>query len=262
MLTREVVEEAEFARDFPADPAGYLNVLARLVLRECRLANLAAGFARLAPAIKRYVEDVMCAGQADMGDEAVMSALNRSDAKSLLFGLFVAEIRALSYEEREVRPEGEAIRLSATEPYPTTRPVVAAEKTVFNLVPCDSTLEERFALWLDGRASDVLAFAKNEPAVRFDVSYLGAGGGLRFYRPDFVARTPQAAYVVETKGLETLDTPARTGAWRAGARTPRGPAAANGATSRSARRSATAANGTRWRRWNGQAICPADAAAQ
>ena len=41
MLTREVVEEAEFARDFPADPAGYLNVLARLVLRECRLANLA-----------------------------------------------------------------------------------------------------------------------------------------------------------------------------------------------------------------------------
>ena len=207
MLTREVVEEAEFARDFPADPAGYLNVLARLVLRECRLANLAGGFARLAPAMKRYVEDVMCAGQADMGAEAVMSALNRSDAKSLLFGLFVAEIRALSYEEREVRPEGEAIRLSATEPYPVTRPVVAAEKTVFSLVPCDSTLEERFALWLDGRASDVLAFAKNEPAVRFDVSYLGAGGGLRFYRPDFVVRTPQATYVVETKGLETLDTP-------------------------------------------------------
>ena len=207
MLTREVVEEAEFARDFPADPAGYLNVLARLVLRECRLANLAGGFARLAPAIKRYVEDVMCAGQANMGDEAVMSALNRSDAKSLLFGLFVAEIRALSHEEREVRPEGEAIRLSATEPYPTTRPVVAAEKTVFSLVPCDSRLEERFAFWLDGRASDVLAFAKNEPAVRFGVSYLGAGGGLRFYRPDFVVRTPQATYVVETKGLETLDTP-------------------------------------------------------
>ena len=207
MLTREVVDEAEFARDFPADAAGYLNVVARLVLRECRLANLADGFARLAPAMKHYIEDVMCAGRADMDDEAVMIALNRGDAKSLLFDVFVQAIRNLSYEERAVRPAGERLRLSETEPYPTTRPVADASKTVFNLVPCDSTLEERFARWLDEGASDVLAFAKNEPAVRFDVSYLGAGGGLRFYRPDFVVRTPQATYVVETKGLETLDTP-------------------------------------------------------
>lgn len=207
MLTREVVDEAEFARDFPADAAGYLNVVARLVLRECRLANLADGFARLAPAMKRYIEDVMCAGRADMDDEAVMIALNRGDAKSLLVDVFVQAIRNLSYEERAVQPAGERLRLSETEPYPTTRPVAAASKTVFNLVPCDSTLEERFARWLDEGAPDVLAFAKNEPAVRFDVSYLGAGGGLRFYRPDFVVRTPQATYVVETKGLETLDTP-------------------------------------------------------
>ena len=207
MLTREVVDEAEFERDFPADPAGYLNVLARLVLRECRLANLSDGFAKLAPPMKRYIEGVMFAGLAGMDDARVMMRLNRSDAKSLLFEAFVGAIRQLSIVEREAQPTGEWIRASETEPYPTTRTVVSARKTVFNLVPCDSTLEERVARWMDTRASDVLAFAKNEPAVRFEIPYVSAGGGLRYYRPDFIVRTPQAMYVVETKGLETLEVP-------------------------------------------------------
>ena len=207
MLTREVVDEAEFERDFPADPAGYLNVLARLVLRECRLANLSDGFAKLAPTMKRYIEGVMFSGQAAMDERRVMMRLNRSDAKSLLFEAFVSAVRELSIKERQVQPTGESIRVSTTEPYPTTRTVLTAQKTVFNLVPCDSSLEERFVRWLDDGASDVLAFAKNEPAVHFEIPYVSAGGGVRYYRPDFVIRAPRAMYVVETKGLETLEVP-------------------------------------------------------
>ena len=207
MLTREVVDEDEFERDFPADPAGYLNVLARLVLRECRLANLSDGFAKLAPPMKRYIEDVMFGGLAGMDDRRVMMRLNHSDAKTLLFDIFVRAIRKLSIVERETQPTGEWIRASETEPYPTTRTALPAKKTVFNLVPCDGTLEERFVRWLDTVASDVLAFAKNEPAVRFEIPYVSAGGGLRYYRPDFVVRTPQGMYVIETKGLETLEVP-------------------------------------------------------
>ena len=207
MLTREVVDEAEFERDFPADPAGYLNVLTRLVLRECRLANLSDGFAKLAPLMKSYIESVMLTEQANMDDRRVMMRLNRGDAKSLLFDVFVTAIRKLSIVERASEPTGEWVRVSATEPYPTTRPVLTADKTVFNLVPCDSTLEERFVRWLDDVASDVLAFAKNEPAVHFEIPYVSAGGGVRYYRPDFLIRTPQAMYVVETKGLETLEVP-------------------------------------------------------
>ena len=62
-------------------------------------------------------------------------------------------------------------------------------------------------MMLDDVASDVLAFAKNEPAVHFEIPYVSAGGGVRYYRPDFLIRTPQAMYVVETKGLETLEVP-------------------------------------------------------
>lgn len=207
MLTREVVDEAELERDFPADPVGYLNVLTRLVLRESRLANLSDGFAKLAPLMKGYIEKVMFSGEAGMDESRVMMRLNHGDAKALLFDTFVSAVRELSIVERQVTPTGERIRVSATEPYPTTRPVLPAEKTVFNLVPCDSSLEERFARWLDDGASDVLAFAKNEPAVHFETPYLSVGGGIRYYRPDFVIRTPQAMYVVETKGLESLEVP-------------------------------------------------------
>ena len=134
-----------------------------------------------------------------------MVRLNQGDAKTLLFDVFVAAIRELSIVEQEVRPTEEWINVSETEPYPTTRTTIRAEKTVFNLVPCDSSLEERFALWLDTSASDVLAFAKNESAVHFEVPYLSVGGGLRLYRPDFLVRTPQASFVIETKGLETSE---------------------------------------------------------
>ena len=207
MLTRDVVDEHEIERDFPADPAGYLNVIARLVLRECRLANLSDGFAKLAPLMKRYIEGILFSGQASMDDQQVMMRLNQGDAKTILFAIFVDAVRTLSITERDVRATGEQIRVSSTEPYPTTRTVLSAKKTVFNLVPCDWRLEERFVRWLDAVASDVLAFAKNEPAVHFEIPYVSASGGLRYYRPDFVVRTAQAMYVVETKGLETVEVP-------------------------------------------------------
>jgi type III restriction enzyme len=207
MVSGEVVDRTEFARDFPADPVGYLNVVVRLILRECRLANLADGFARLAPLVKRYVEQVLFGGQASMDDPRVMMRLNHPDAKLIIFDMFVAATRALSVTEQTVRPTEEWIRLSDTSPFPTTRPTVEARKTIFNLVPCDLGLEERFARWLDTVASDVLSFAKNESAVHFEVAYLGHLGGLKYYRPDFVVRTPQAIYIVETKGLEDLEVP-------------------------------------------------------
>lgn len=216
ILTTEVVDEAEIEREFPADATGYLNVLARLVLRECRLANLADGFAKLAPLMKRYVETRMFTEAASMDERRVMVRLNTGDAKQLLFRQFVIAIRALAIVEREQRLTDERICVSKTKPYATTRPTVEAERTVFNRVPCDSELEKRFAEWLDDRAADVLAFAKNEPAVGFHVPYMSPSGGLRYYRPDFVARTADAAWVLETKGLETIEVPRkdqRMAAW-------------------------------------------------
>lgn len=80
-----------------------------------------------------------------------------SAAKTAVFKVFVDAIKGLSVIEQTVRPNGEAIRVSQSNPYPTTRPTVTATKTVFDKVPCDSDLERDFAQWLDS-AEDVLAF--------------------------------------------------------------------------------------------------------
>jgi type III restriction enzyme len=82
--------------------------------------------------------------------------------------------------------------------------VVTAKKTVFDKVPCDSDLERDFAQWLD-QADDVLAFAKNETAIHFDMEYISEKGGLRTYRPDFLIRAAESNYIVETKGWEDLE---------------------------------------------------------
>jgi type III restriction enzyme len=173
-----------------------------MVLREAHLANVADSFAKVAPKMKRYIEQVMFGARMD--DRRVMMRLNSSDAKTTLFRVFVDAINQLSIIEETVRPSGAVIRVSEANPYPTTRPVVAAKKTVFDKVPCDSDLEREFAQWLD-EAEDVLAFAKNETAIHFDMEYVSEKGGLRTYRPDFIIRTPDCNYIVETKGWEDLE---------------------------------------------------------
>lgn len=203
MLTLEVVDNDEFERDFPADQVGYLNVLTRMVLRETRLGNTADGFARVAPKMKRYIEHVMFGGTT-MDDQRVMMRLNHADAKTALFKVFVDAINSLSVVQETVRPAGDTIRVSDANPFPTTRPCVEGQKTVFDKVPCDSDFEREFAQWLD-TGEDALAFAKNEIAVHFDMEYVSEKGGLRMYRPDFIVRTGSCNYVIETKGWEDLE---------------------------------------------------------
>lgn len=207
--TWELVDRGEIEREFPMHEIGYLNYMCRLILRECRLVNLSNTFVQLAPRLKRYVEDVLFSGQASMSDMSVLYRLNDPSVKNWLFSVFVEAINSLSVEEREVSDERDPILVSQTPSYLVRREVYREpRKSVFNNVPGDSDLELAFARWLDRRAIDVGAFAKNEAKVGFSVNYIGATGGIRKYLPDFVIRTSSGVmYVVETKGLETVEVP-------------------------------------------------------
>ena len=215
-LSLEIVDEAEFERDFPVSEIGFLNLITRLILRECRLQNLADTFAQVAPRVRAYIEAVMCGGQATMAEERVLVALNRGDHRRIIFNHFVTAIRGLQYVRREVEATGQSLKLSDTPAYTTSRRTLAPRKSVFNLAPCDSDLEYRFAGWLDAVADDVEAWAKNEHDVRFTVEYIAPSGLMRLYRPDFIVRAHDRCYVIETKGLETIEVPnkdRRIGEW-------------------------------------------------
>jgi type III restriction enzyme len=206
MFTLEVVEEAEFDREFPIEPSGYLSVLVKMIERETRLT---AQFARLAPLMKAAIETRLFGPSVSMEDEIVMMTLNRPDVKRELFVAFVEAINNLSIEEQRVALDTQAIRVSNTNAFTTTRGCIDGAKTVFNIVPYDSQLEADFVAFLESQdAVDVLAYFKNETAVHFDIEYQGVAGGLRRYRPDFVVRCGNGVtYIVETKGQEDLEVP-------------------------------------------------------
>ncbi len=204
MFTLEVVEEAEFEREFPVEPSGYLSVMVRLVERETRLT---AQFARLAPLMKAAIETRLFGTSVSMEDEIVMMTLNRPDVKRELFEAFVTAINNLSIERQRVALDSQAIRVSNTNAFTTTRECMDGNKTVFNIVPYANQLEADFIAFLESRdADDVLAYFKNETAVHFDIEYQGVAGGIRRYVPDFVVRAGDGVmYIVETKGQEDLE---------------------------------------------------------
>ncbi|MCL6615448.1 MAG: restriction endonuclease subunit R, partial [Firmicutes bacterium] len=82
-----------------------------------------------------------------------------------------------------------------------------AQRTLFNLVPCNNELEVALTTFLD-RAADVAAFAKNAGPQALRLDYVNSAGQLGLYTPDFIVRTTDRNYVlIETKGREDPDVP-------------------------------------------------------
>ena len=209
MSTWTVLEIGEIEREFPLSRVGYLNHVCGLILKECGLAGVSDGFAKLAPKVEQYIETVGFYGQASLDEERALQALSNRYVTNMLLEVFVRGINRLSIREQSVEDSLDPVLASRTRPHITRRrTVLNPRRSLFNHVPVDSDLEGDFTRWLDRVASDVVAFVKNGPAVGFRLEYLSEQGGIRHYFPDFVVRlTSGAMFVVETKGLETIEVP-------------------------------------------------------
>jgi len=101
--------------------------------------------------------------------------------------------------------------------------VLQANRTLFNLVPCNRELEVAVANFVD-HANDVAAFAKNAGPQCLRIDYLASGSRLSFYAPDFFVRSQEGrCYLIETKGREDKDVPRKAKAataWCESASTP------------------------------------------
>ena len=205
----DVVDQGEIEREFALTRVGYLNFICDLILRECRLRGVSDGFAKLAPKVQEYIEDVGFSGQARLIEKRALLALNHAPKTNAILDAFVRGINQLSITQHKVEDEHDPIFVSRTRPFVTRRRTYAnPRRSLFNHVPADSDLELDFARWLDRRAEDGAAFVKNESAVGFRLDYLGELGGIRHYYPDFVVRLSDGDMVViETKGLETTEVP-------------------------------------------------------
>ena len=205
LIDKGVIEEYEFHVPYAEDPSGVITYYTRSVAKEGGVDRLSGAFATLAPMVRRYLEHRVFERPVELEDKVILRRLAENDAQALVVGAFRDAIRALSITEREPTIEESALRVSETAPFPWSRQTVEGKRTVFNLTPVDSTLEARFARFLD-RAEDVTAWAKLTMNTRFALEYISTGGALRYYYPDFVMRvSDDSCLVVETKGQEDLD---------------------------------------------------------
>ncbi|MBX7237693.1 MAG: DEAD/DEAH box helicase family protein [Caldilineales bacterium] len=167
--------------------------------------KLPSQFAALAPKVRAFLATRAFGEPVELDDPIILKAINTNVAQYVTVTTFVRALRPLVVEELQPRLVDEGRRLSETRPFPYSRPTIAANKTVFNLVPCGNEFEKAFAQFLED-APDVVRFAKLPEAFGFAIEYTDASNNLRYYEPDFVAVTATGLqYLVETKGREDVD---------------------------------------------------------
>lgn len=206
LIDQGIIEEYEFHVPYAEDPSGVITYYTRQVAKEAGVERLAGTFATLAPMVRDYLKDRAFERPVELDDKVILRRLAENDAQALVTHAFLAAIRALAITEREPTIEENALRVSDTPPFPWSRATVEGNKTIFNLTPIDSSLEARFARFLDKKATDVTAWAKLTMNSRFALEYISKAGALRYYYPDFVMRlSDDSCLIVETKGQEDLD---------------------------------------------------------
>jgi type III restriction enzyme len=201
VITMEKVVEREYRMPEPQTAQEVISYYAKRISQDVKLPSQ---FAALVPKIRAFLETRAFGKTVDLESEAMIRAISTNVARFVTIDLFVKALRALVVEEQEPRLTA-ARPLSETPPFPFSKPVFAASKTVFNLVACGNDFETRFARFLQD-APDVEAFAKLPSQFGFAIEYTDSAASLRFYEPDFVVRLGGGGLrLVETKGREDTD---------------------------------------------------------
>jgi len=208
LFTGEVVERMKIHLPLLESGVGAISYYVSQLEAICRLRGTHVDLAAL---VQTFLEELLFEQKRTLFDPALVSRLGDSDVAEHVRAVFVPLIRARTVTSGERIPGTAPLALSAWRPFQVThserRQALEAARTLFNLVPCNRTLEVALTRFAD-HAADVAAFAKNAGPQCLRIDYLAAGGRLAFYTPDFFVRTKGGTYyLVETKGREDLDVP-------------------------------------------------------
>jgi len=190
-----------------ADFTSVIGYFTQTIMRELRLFS---GYEVLYPKVKAFVQDELFGKAVSLGDPNTLRNLSELAATKTVIESFKKAINALTVQERGDAEIRDTIKLRQMRPFVANdQAYMVPRKSVFNRVIGDSHLELEFADFLE-ECPDVMSYAKNYLAVHFKLDYVRADGGISNYYPDFVVKMNDGqVVVVETKGLEDLDVPAK-----------------------------------------------------
>jgi type III restriction enzyme len=209
LLTDEIVQQMKIYIPLLKSGFGAVSYYREQLERMC---SIRGTHSVLAPLLQTFFEEMLFQGRRDLNDPQLVNRLGDSDAAEHVRAVFVPLIRERVVKRETRVPSAPPVRLSSWKPFQAThsenRPTISSPRTVFNLVPCNRELEVAFAKFVSS-APDVMSFAKNAGPQALRIDYLAAGSRLAFYTPDFFVRTNGGSFLVETKGREDRDVPAK-----------------------------------------------------
>jgi len=198
LLTKKLTREKELSFDYTDRYDVYLAYMTKAILSKM---GASSQFSELLPKVKAYIEKCLFDVEVDIKDSETVKKLNHIPIREKIKDVFVDELNKISKITSQLTVK-RYYKLSSTEPFHTSGPVYAAEKTVFNCLPYpkNSIYEKMFMVYLDNQ-DDVLAYTKVLPRFPIRILYYDKEGYPHYYKPDFIVKTKDKYYMIETKGI-------------------------------------------------------------
>lgn len=202
ILTDEKLLEREYKIPPAQTAEEVIGYYARQIAQNIKLPSQ---FSVLAPKVRDFFERKAFGQTVNLDDPSVIRAMSSNVASFVVVKEFEKALRKIVVEEKVPELISSSRMLSSTAPFPTSRKVHEAKKTVFNYVPAHNDFELNFTRFLDG-AKDIKAFAKLPEQFGFCIQYTDTLANIRNYFPDFIAVTQDGnCWIIETKGREDIE---------------------------------------------------------
>lgn len=208
LITNEVVEEMKV--NLPLLQNGFTAI--SFYIRELEAAcKVQSAHAVLAPLLQIFLGEILFDEKVALIDRRLTARLADQDVREHIRAVFIPLMRERTVKTEKRRVAGAAESVRHWKPfqasYSDERPVLKAAHTLFNLVPCNRSLEVALTKFVD-ISPDVASFSKNAGPQAVRIDYLAADQRLAFYTPDFFVRDIAGKlYLVETKGRQDRDVP-------------------------------------------------------
>jgi type III restriction enzyme len=202
ILTDEKLLEREYKIPPAQTAEEVIGYYARRITENIKLPSQ---FAVLAPKVREFFERKAFGKTVDLSDTNIIPAISSNVASYVVIKEFEKALREIVIEHKEPELLSAKRFLSSTPPFPTSKKILEAKKTIFNYTPCDNDFEYNFAKFIE-KANDIKAFAKLPDQFGFCIQYTDTLANIRNYFPDFVViADDNINWIIETKGREDVE---------------------------------------------------------
>ncbi len=174
IITLQKLIERDYRIPEPQTAEEVIGYYARRIAQDVKLPSQ---FSALAPKVREFLETKAFGEPAALNEPAMIKAISSNVAQYVTVKTFVEALRKMVITELSPELVDAGRPLSGTPPFPWSRATLAAEKCLFNLVPCDNEFEKEFARFLQ-KAPDVQRFAKLPERFGFVIEYMDGAGNL------------------------------------------------------------------------------------